>query len=73
MSYNYYEAVRNDVLEWIEENVDFRDYDDIEELSEYLNDTLFNADSVTGNASGSYTFSTCEAWENLGDNLDLLE
>lgn len=73
MSYNYHEVVKSDVLEWIEENVDFREYDDIGELEEYLNDTLFNEDSVTGNVSGSYTFSISEAWENIGDNLDLLE
>lgn len=71
-NYNYREAVKNDVLEYIKNEIDFADYDTIEELSEKLNDDLFTEDSVTGNASGSYTFSTYEAEENLCHNLDLL-
>lgn len=73
MSYNYYEAVRESVLEWIESEIDFRDFENLEELAEHLNDELFSEDSVTGNGSGSYTFSVFEAWQNIGDNLDLLE
>lgn len=70
--YNYFEAVKQDVLNYIEENdikVCSSNRDDIEQE---LNDTLFCNDSVTGNASGSYTFSTWEAEENLCHNLDLL-
>jgi hypothetical protein len=37
-----------------------------------LNDRLFIEDSVTGNASGSYTFNAWQAEENLCHNLDLL-
>lgn len=38
-----------------------------------MNEVLFTEDSVTGNASGSYTFNTYEAEENICHNLDLLE
>ena len=37
-----------------------------------MNEVLFTDDSVTGNGSGSYTFSTYEAEENICHNLDLL-
>lgn len=78
-TYNYFEAVKADVKEWIEYNMDLEHdimtgtFEDIEDVAEYLNDTLWTEDSVTGNASGSYTFNTWEAEENLCHNMDLLE
>ena len=69
--YNYLENVKEDVRTYIEENINLKDYTR-EELEKKLNDDLFCEDSVTGNASGSYTFSTYEAEENLCHNLDLL-
>ena len=38
-----------------------------------LYDEMFIEDSVTGNASGSYTFNTWEAEENICHNHDLLK
>jgi hypothetical protein len=70
--YNYLESVKEDVLEYIKNEIDFSEFDTIEELGEKLNDTLFTEDSVTGNASGSYTFNTYEAEENISHNWDLL-
>ena len=74
--YDYENAVRADVLEWI------RDHYSNDEITEKLqerddweqelNDDLWTADSVTGNASGSYTFNAWEAEENVCHNLDLL-
>ena len=72
MTNNYYEAVKDDVLYYINENINLEDYETLEDLEEYLNDELFTEDSVTGNASGSYTFSTYKAEENICHNLDLL-
>jgi hypothetical protein len=72
MAYDYREAVKNDVLEYINNEINFADYEDREELETKLNDDLFTDDSVTGNASGSYTFSTYQAEENLCHNMDLL-
>lgn len=78
-TYNYFEAVKADVEQWIEDNMDivhdiecgqFEDRDDIEQ---YLNDTLWTEDSVTGNASGSYYCNAWEAEEALAHNWDLIE
>ena len=71
-TYNYLESVKVDVKSYIVNEVELSDYSDREELEDYLNDELFNEDSVTGNASGSYTYSTWQAEENLCHNLDLL-
>lgn len=70
--YDYREHEIQDVKDWISENIDPKDYADSDELAQYLNETLFNEDSVTGNASGSYTFSSWEAEENICHNLNLL-
>lgn len=72
MAYDYREAVKDDVLEYINNEINFEDFDTLEELEEHLNEVLFTEDSVTGNASGSYTFNTYEAQENICHNLDLL-
>lgn len=72
--YNYYEAVKNDVIEYINYEIDLNEWKDNREgLEEKLNEDLWTVDSVTGNGSGSYTFSTWKAEENLCHNLDLLE
>lgn len=69
--YDYLSAVESDVREYIENNVNFHDYSDLDEMKEDLNEKLFVEDSVTGNASGSYTFNTWKAEEYLCHNLDL--
>lgn len=71
--YDYLENVKEDVKNWIDSNIELSDYEEREELEEYLNDTLWAEDSVTGNGSGSYTFSTFKSAENLTHNWDLLE
>ena len=70
--YDYLSAVESDVREYIENNVNFHDYSDLDEMKEDLNEKLFVEDSVTGNASGSYTFNNWKAEEYLCHNLDLL-
>ncbi len=70
--YDYREAIKNDILEYIKYEIDFNDFEDLDELSEQLNEDLWTVDSVTGNASGSYTFNTYQAEENICHNLDLL-
>ena len=70
--YNYFEAVKNDVLNYINENGIKVTTSNKDELAEQLHDDLWTNDSVTGNGSGSYTFNTWEAEENLCHNLDLL-
>lgn len=70
--YDYYEVVKSDVLDYIRLNISIDDYEDRDSLEEYLNDTLWVEDSVTGNGSGSYTFSRFKAEEYICHNLDLL-
>lgn len=69
--YDYYKAVKEDVLKYIEEEVD-TDGIDFKELETQLYDDLFTEDSVTGNASGSYTFSRAQAQEYVEENKDLI-
>lgn len=74
MSYNYLEAIKEDVKQAIEENINLDDYrGDRDSLEEKLNDDLWVDDSVTGNASGSYTFNSYTAKNYVQDNLDLLK
>ena len=72
-TYNYLENVTADAKQAILENLNDWSFTDREELEEIANDNLWVDDSVTGNASGSYTFSTWQAEENLCHNMDELE
>lgn len=73
-NYNYLEAVAEDVREYINNEIDLNEWrGDRDGLEEKLNDDLWIVDSVTGNASGSYTFSTWQAEEYLAHNWDVLE
>ena len=68
MEYNYLEEMVSDIKEWLSEN-------DIEEVTEdnfdEIYENLFIEDSVTGNASGSYTFSAHRASQYVVANTDL--
>lgn len=77
MDYDYNEAIKEDLVyfitersdEWKDKVAEGYDYDDIRE---YLYDEAFCSDSITGNASGSYTFNAYKAEEYLAHNWDLL-
>ena len=71
--YNYFEAVKKDVMDYLKENEIKVTSSNRDEIEESLYDELFITDSVTGNASGSYTFNTWKAEEFLCHNLDLLK
>lgn len=68
--YDYRAAVKADILEWLKDNQTGHIND---ERREEIYDELFTADSVTGNGSGSYTFNTWQAEENICHNLDLIK
>ena len=74
--YNYLEEIKKDVREYLMNEAEF-DRDDLfynrDDLEEELNDNLFVCDSVTGNASGSYTFCRATAKKYVVDNMELLK
>lgn len=70
--YDYQEAVKNDIREYLEDRgVGY--VDPMGDERQELEDEMFVSDSVTGNGSGSYTFNTWTAEENLCHNTDLLK
>lgn len=71
-NYNYLESVKADVKEYIDNEINLKDFLDREELEEKLNEDLWTCDSVTGNASGSYYCNSWKAEEALAHNWDLL-
>lgn len=72
--FNYNEAVKADVMEYITENYTAEELkeklEDKESFSEELNDTLWIEDGVTGNGSGSYTFSRAAAKDYVTEDPD---
>ena len=71
--YNYMEALKTDITEYISDNEYYLEGYDRNELEEHLNDLLWTCDNVTGNGSGSYTFSREDAKEYIEeDGLDYL-
>lgn len=76
MMNNYLKETIANVKEYIEYNIDLEndiitgEFEDRESIEEYLNDTLWTADEVTGNGSGSYTFNREEAKKNVLADID---
>ena len=71
--YDYQQAVKDDIKQYIEDHDVKVTTSNREDLEQSLYDDMFIDDSVTGNASGSYTFNTWQAEENLCHNWDLME
>lgn len=71
--YDYRAHVLSDIIDAVAEDIDnlvtFETYD---EAYEHYNENFWIDDGVTGNASGSYTFSTYKAECYLAYNMDLL-
>lgn len=65
--YDYLEEVTHDVKEWLYTHPEYLERDE-----EEIRDALWVADSVTGNASGSYFCSAWSAEEALCHNFELL-
>jgi hypothetical protein len=76
MMNNYLKETIANVKEYIEYNMDLKndiitgEFEDREAIEEYLYDTLWDADEVTGNGSGSYTFNREEAKEKVLADID---
>ena len=73
MAYNYLEAMVDDIKDYIDENINYEEYDDRQALEEKLNDDLWTEDSVTGNGSGSYTFDRHQSYENVQGDPDAMD
>ena len=74
--YNYYDAVKDDVKQYIEDNglsFGLDAFDDESDMIDYIENEVWCADSVTGNGSGSYTFNSYIAEENLSHNWELIQ
>lgn len=78
MRYDYESAVREDVEQAIfdrytvDELVAMLREDGRDSVEEKFEEDLWTDDAVTGNGSGSYTFNTYTAEENICHNMDLL-
>lgn len=77
--YDYFDEMRTDVFDALIDRPELLEgctADDVVndkwDVASRLNDELWIDDSVTGNASGSYTFSRWKAQENVIDNMSLL-
>ena len=72
MAYDYKEAIKEDIRQYINDEIELSEYT-ADELKEKLEDTLWVSDGVTGNASGSYTFNSWKAKEYVeSGGLDII-
>ena len=73
-TYDYREAMKIDIAQHIRNEITVDDLvgEDESSFIEKLNEDLWADDSVTGNGSGSYTFNTAKAAENVQGNEDLV-
>ena len=62
-NYNYFEAVKEAVRDRLGDYDPRGEDETLEEYQERLDESFWVDDSVTGNGSGSYTFSTAKARE----------
>lgn len=74
MAYDYREEMKNDIKEWIKYNREDLEItpDNRDEVFEEIEEQLWVEDSVTGNASGSYTFNRYKAKEYVEENYKLV-
>lgn len=73
---DYRTEVREAIEQYLEDNeqyINMADFDDIDDFEQYLNDTLWIADEVTGNASGSFTFNSYEAKEKVFGDMETVK
>ena len=64
-TYDYKGAEMQDIRDYMEDNREDWEGMSRDEVENWLSDVLWTEDSVTGNASGSYTFSRLQAKENF--------
>lgn len=62
---NYTSEMLEDITNWIDYNIDYNDFEDLEALREYLNDNLWTEDDITGNGQRGQYYSTLEKAKNM--------
>lgn len=70
--YDYKENICADIMNVIDDYGPENYKGNRDGFEELLNEELWTCDSVTGNASGSYTFNTWKAEEYVTENTELL-
>lgn len=70
--YDYWQEMRDDIRAWIDEHRDKSEGIITEREEQDIYDEMFINDSITGNASGSYTCNSWKAEEYICHNLGLL-
>jgi hypothetical protein len=80
MAYDYKEAIKQDIREYLNDNGEIDSDTDFRELENQLDKlppielwSIFHNDSVTGGYSRSYTFDQKTAKEHINGNIDLLQ
>lgn len=71
--YDYRETMAEDIRAYIVDNDIDVTTENREEVENNLQEELWIADGITGNANGSYTFSRRMAQEYVMDNIDILD
>lgn len=69
---NYLEDTKNNIERWMELEGFSLSGKDREDVEESLNEDFWINDSITGNGSGSFTFSSYQAKENVLSDIDTL-
>ena len=69
--YNYREEEIKDILDYIDTEVNLKEYEDEEELFNYLYDKLWDENTVTGNQSGYMTEKEHEHF--IAENFQLVK
>ena len=69
--YNYKEEEIKDILDYIDTEVNLKEYEDEEELFYYLYNELWDEDTVTGNQSGYMTEKEHEHF--IAENFQLVK
>lgn len=73
MDYDYYEAVKDDIIDGLDNYDSYTEYGSYDEYYDTMYDYFWIDDGVTGNGSGSYFFDAYESEEALLHNTDLLQ
>lgn len=77
MKMTYLEQIKEDIREAIENEYSYDEImekmEDRDSFEEELNDMLWTDDSVTGNGSGSYTFSRAKAQEYVLQDIETVQ